>query len=43
MIYNNNNYDSNNNNDKDNNNDQDNNNKLYRDRGLIEISDDELV
>lgn len=37
MIYNNNNYDSNNNNDKDNN------NKLYRDGGLIEISDDELV
>lgn len=37
MIYNNNNYDSNNNNDKDNN------NKLYRDEGLIEISDDELV
>ena len=37
MIYNNNNYDSNNNNDKDNN------NKLYRDGGLIEISDDELA
>lgn len=37
MIYNNNNYDRNNNNDKDNN------NKLYRDGGLIEISDDELV
>ena len=37
MIYNDNNYDSNNNNDKDNN------NKLYRDGGLIEISDDELV
>ena len=37
MIYNNNNYDSNNNNGKDNN------NKLYRDGGLIEISDDELV
>lgn len=30
-------YDSNNNNDKENN------NKLYRDGGLIEISDDELV
>ena len=38
MIYNNNNYDSNNNN-----NDKDNNNKLYRDGGLIEISDYELV